>query len=131
MRTTALFAFVLVTSGGCGTNSAPPVTQSDSAPARESSAQAPFVQGSTQEDIGIREQIREKLVASDLSAEAQNVSVVTQHGKVLLSGSVRTKVEKARVVDFAEEVAGADNVASELEVLPGVSNEKEFTIRLE
>jgi len=91
-----------------------------------------LVQSDSPTDIGIRERIREKLVASDLSAEAQNVSVVTQHGKVMLSGAVKSKSERTRVVDFAIDVAGAENVASDLEVLPSASSsDKEISIRIE
>lgn len=132
MRATLFLAFVLAISSGCGASSAPPAAPSDAAKPQAAPPQEAFVQSDSPTDIGIRERIRERIVASDLSAEAQNVSVVTQGGKVMLSGAVKSKGERTKVVDFANDVAGAENVACKLEVLPSSSStDKEITIRLE
>lgn len=130
MRSIALLTFVAAFCGACNSHSAPPNAGPSSGNGHTATAEPSIVQGSSQEDRDLREKIQEKLVASDLSAEAQNVSVVTQQGKVLVTGSVRTKAERSRVEEFAKEAAGPDNVASKLEVLPAPSDE-EFTIRLE
>jgi hyperosmotically inducible protein len=44
------------------------------------------------------------------------VKIITQDGKVTLRGPVKTDEEKQKTEDIAKELAGADNVDSELEV---------------
>ena len=53
-----------------------------------------------------------------LSTYAQNIKIVTQDGKVTLKGPVRSEDEKADIQAKAVAIAGADNVANELEVAP-------------
>jgi osmotically-inducible protein OsmY len=51
-----------------------------------------------------------------MSTDAHNVKIITQDGKVTLRGPVKTDEEKQRIEDIAKELAGVDNVDSELEV---------------
>jgi len=53
-----------------------------------------------------------------LSTYAHNVKVITQDGKVTLKGPVRSDDEKTNVEAKAVAVAGADNVTSQLTVVP-------------
>jgi osmotically-inducible protein OsmY len=70
-------------------------------------------------DRAITKQIRKALVNDkSLSACAHNVKVVTQDGHVTLAGPVRSDEEKSAVEAKAAEVAGATNVANQLEVAP-------------
>jgi hyperosmotically inducible protein len=53
-----------------------------------------------------------------LSTYAHNIKIITQNGKVTLRGPVRSDEEKKVIVDKAREIAGADNVADEMQVAP-------------
>lgn len=51
-----------------------------------------------------------------ISTYGHNVKVITQNGKVTLKGPVRSEEEKRAIEAKAAEIAGADNVTSQLEV---------------
>lgn len=51
-----------------------------------------------------------------LSTYAHNVKVIAQNGKVTLKGPVHSEEEKKAVEQKAAEVAGADNVTSEITI---------------
>ena len=53
-----------------------------------------------------------------LSTDAHNVKVIAQNGKVTLKGPVRSEEEKSTVEQKATNVAGADNIISEITVKP-------------
>jgi hyperosmotically inducible periplasmic protein len=53
-----------------------------------------------------------------LSTYAHNIKIITQDGKVTLKGPVRSEDEKANVEGKAAAVAGADNVTSQITVVP-------------
>jgi hyperosmotically inducible protein len=53
-----------------------------------------------------------------LSTYAQNVKIITQNGMVTLKGPVRSEEEKKTVETKATEVAGENNVTSNLDVKP-------------
>lgn len=53
-----------------------------------------------------------------LSSYAHNIKIIARDGKVTLKGPVRTAVEKAAVETRAKEIAGANNVTSEISVKP-------------
>lgn len=53
-----------------------------------------------------------------LSTDAHNVKIIAQNGKVTLKGPVRSEEEKSTVEQKATNVAGADNVISEITVKP-------------
>jgi osmotically-inducible protein OsmY len=64
-------------------------------------------------------QIRDAIVSDKaLSADAHDVSVITQNGTVTLSGPVRSDEEKRVIEEKAAEIAGEINVISELTVKP-------------
>lgn len=54
-----------------------------------------------------------------LSTYAHNVKIITRAGKVTLKGPVRSEEEKTTVEAKAKEVAGADNVISQITVKKG------------
>jgi osmotically-inducible protein OsmY len=68
-------------------------------------------------DREIMQKIR-KAVTDDpaLSTYAHNVKVIAQHGKVTVRGPVRSQEEKESVEQKAAQVAGAENVTSELTI---------------
>ena len=52
-----------------------------------------------------------------LSTYAHNVKVISEHGTVTLKGPVRSEDEKRAVESKAAEIAGHDNVKSEISVV--------------
>jgi hyperosmotically inducible protein len=70
-------------------------------------------------DRAITQKIR-KSIHDDttLSTYAHNIKVITQDGKVILRGPVRSEDEKAALQAKAEAVAGAENVTNKLTIAP-------------
>lgn len=85
---------------------------------RDGAALLPTDQNENKTDIGITANIRQQVVATEMSVAAQNVKIITQDGKVTLRGPVKTAEEKQRIEEMARSVAGADKVESFLEVAP-------------
>ena len=83
---------------------------------RDADEKTPIDQNENQADIDLTAKIRERVVATEMSVNAQNVKIITQGGKVTLRGPVATAEEKKRIEDIAQEVASAGNVDSQLEV---------------
>jgi len=72
-----------------------------------------------QSDLELTRQIRRSIVQdASLSTYAHNVKVISQDGKVTLQGPVRSEAEKQAIEAKAIEVAGKDNVVSELTIVP-------------
>ena len=70
-------------------------------------------------DSDITQQIRQAIMKDQsLSTYAHNVKIITQNGQVTLKGPVRSDDEKRAVEAKATEIAGQNNVTSELEVKP-------------
>ena len=70
-------------------------------------------------DLDIVQQIRKSIMKDkSLSTYAHNVKVISQNGNVTLKGPVRSDDEKKAIEAKAAEVAGGNNVTSELEVKP-------------
>ena len=68
-------------------------------------------------DREIMQQIRKALIDDkSLSTYAHNVKIIAQNGKVTLKGPVRSAEEKQAVEKTAKDVAGGENVTSELTV---------------
>jgi len=70
-------------------------------------------------DRDLAKRIRASIVDDkSLSTYAHNVKIVAQDGKVTLKGPVRSEEEKSAIEGKATEIAGAENVISQLEVAP-------------
>jgi hyperosmotically inducible periplasmic protein len=68
-------------------------------------------------DRDMTQQIRKAIVKDkSLSTYAHNVKIITQNGQVTLKGPVRSDDEKRAVEAKAAEVAGQNNVTSQLDV---------------
>jgi len=68
-------------------------------------------------DRVMTQQIRKAIVKDkSLSTYAHNVKIITQNGQVTLKGPVRSDDEKRAVEAKAAEVAGQNNVTSQLDV---------------
>ena len=68
-------------------------------------------------DREIMQKIRKALIDDkSLSTYAHNVKIIAQNGKVTLKGPVRSAEEKEAVEKTAKDVAGGENVTSELTV---------------
>jgi hyperosmotically inducible protein len=70
-------------------------------------------------DRDMAKNVRRALVKDKtLSTYAHNVKVISENGMVTLKGPVRSEEEKTAVEAKAAEVAGANNVKSEITVAP-------------
>ena len=70
-------------------------------------------------DRNITKEIRSSIMKDkSLSTYAHNIKIITQDGKVTLRGPVRSEDEKAAIESKAVAIAGANNVADQLEVAP-------------
>jgi osmotically-inducible protein OsmY len=76
-------------------------------------------QSQTKEDREITQKIR-KAVVSDksLSTYAHNVKIITVGGMVTLKGPVKSADEKGTVEEKAGQIAGKNNIQSEIEIAP-------------
>lgn len=83
---------------------------------RDGVAKTPLDQNENKTDVNVTADIRKRVVDTKMSVNAQNVKIITQNGKVTLRGPVATADEKQRIEKIAMDVAGADNVVSELEI---------------
>lgn len=74
-------------------------------------------QSNDEADVEITRKIRQAVVKDDsLSIYAKNVKIITVDGLVVLKGPVRHDKERRKVEAIAHEVAGLENVTSEIEV---------------
>lgn len=88
---------------------------------RDRSANEPTAdqQKSNRSDRDITQQIRQSIMKDkSLSTYAHNVKIITQNGQVTLKGPVRSEEEKKAIEAKAAEVAGENQVSSELNVKP-------------
>jgi osmotically-inducible protein OsmY len=70
-------------------------------------------------DRAITQKIRKAIHADkSLSTYAHNIKIITQDGKVILRGPVRSEDEKSNLEAKAVAVAGQENVTNQLEVAP-------------
>lgn len=70
-------------------------------------------------DREITRDIRRAIVQDkSLSTYAHNIKVITQNGMVTVKGPVRSEEDKTAIQAKAAEVAGANNVKSEISVVP-------------
>ena len=68
-------------------------------------------------DRKIIQEVRQALTSDNsLSTSAQNVTVVSNNGKVTLKGSVKDDSEKQKIANKATQVAGVNNVDNQLTV---------------
>lgn len=76
-------------------------------------------QSHKESDREITRQIRKAVTDDDsLSTYAHNVKIITNNGKVVLKGPVRSNEEKQSIGDKAASVAGAGNVTNSLTIKP-------------
>jgi hyperosmotically inducible periplasmic protein len=104
-------------------SSAPPATaQQDNTAVnvrdRDGTTTTPLDQKENQSDINTTANIRKQLVATKMSVDAQNAKIITRDGKVTLRGPVKSAEEKQQLERIATDVAGVQNVDSQLEVKP-------------
>jgi len=86
---------------------------------RNGDTKTPIDQQETTADVKTTADIRQKIVNQDgMSINARNVKIMTKDGKVTLRGPVNSEDEKKTIEGFAKNVAGDQNVDSQLEVAP-------------
>jgi hyperosmotically inducible protein len=114
-------AFALA--GGFAFSGAGALAQGDNtranAPGQSPSTTTADQQKNDAADVRITQSVR-RAVTQDksLSTYAHNVKIITAAGHVTLKGPVRTEQEKASIEAKAAQIAGADNVANEMTVVP-------------
>ena len=70
-------------------------------------------------DRQLTQQIRKALVKDkSLSTYGHNVKIISQNGMVTLKGPVKSEEEKQAIEAKAAQIAGADKVTNQLEVVP-------------
>jgi hyperosmotically inducible protein len=80
-------------------------------------AVTPLDQRENASDLEITQKIRQMVVGDDaLSFTAKNVKIITQEGRVVLRGPVKTAAERTAIAAHANKVAGAGRVDNQLEV---------------
>ena len=78
---------------------------------------------SNKADTDLAKKIRQSVNADKtLSTYAHNVKIVVQDGHVTLRGPVRSDEEREEIKQKAVNIAGAENVISQLEIAPGKNN---------
>jgi osmotically-inducible protein OsmY len=78
----------------------------------------PGDQSNDKADLHLTQQIRKAIMAdASLSTNAKNVKIITANGIVTLRGPVDTLQEKATIEAKAQNIAGVNNVDSQLEVV--------------
>jgi len=84
---------------------------------RDASQPTADQQKENRSDRDITQQVRRAIVKDkSLSTYAHNVKIITQNGQVTLKGPVRSEEEKQAIEAKAAEVAGNNNVTSQLDV---------------
>ncbi|MEN0059921.1 MAG: BON domain-containing protein [Bdellovibrio sp.] len=75
-------------------------------------------QGESAQDMTLTRSIREKIMANKaLSAQAKNITVISEGGRVTLKGSVPNAHEKAKIEEISKSTAGAQSVINQIEVV--------------
>jgi hypothetical protein len=74
------------------------------------------LQGQGKSDVDLTAGIRQRIMAANMSTNAENVKVVSQNGKVTLRGPVNNQNEKDNIGQIASDVAGANNVDNQLDI---------------
>lgn len=106
------------TSGASSSQPPPPDNTAVNEQDRNADKPVPTDQGNDQKSIDTTAEIRRQILdLDDLSINARNVKVITKDGTVTLRGPVDSDEERQTVERIARNVAGADNVKSELKVL--------------
>jgi hyperosmotically inducible protein len=132
-----LCAFGLCAILGCGSTDRSNSTKTSAtdrtpdaaqAPARDNTAvntrdrsgdtKTPINQNENQKDVDRTAAIRRRVVDTKMSTLAHNVKIITQDGKVTLRGPVKSDEERSQIEAIAYEVAGRENVDSQLEIQP-------------
>ena len=128
MNKTLVFASLILCSLGCdqagktaGTSGGSYATGSHTNTAinvrdRDPATKTPIDQNENKTDLDLTAEIRSRVVATQMSIDAQNIKIITQEGRVTLRGPVKTADEKSRIAAIAREVAGAANVDDQIEV---------------
>lgn len=109
--------FVSVVFLGCGAQTADNtgINERDTSPTSITADQ----QSETKEDREITQKIRQAVVDDEsLSTYAHNVKIITVDGMVTLKGPVRSEVEKRTIEEKARQIAGNNNIKSEIEIAP-------------
>ena len=97
-------------------NASIPADKSDNS--RRNAADQPTAedQSNSPQDMEVTRNLRRQIVQNDsLSETAKNVKIITNNGKVILRGPVKSQEERRTIAAMAEQIAGKGNVTNQLE----------------
>ncbi|HEX5103193.1 MAG TPA: BON domain-containing protein [Pirellulaceae bacterium] len=84
----------------------------------DGATKTPIDQDESQADVSTTAKIREQITSQEgMSINARNVKVMTSNGRVTLRGPVDSSAERETIERIAQDVAGAANVDSQIEVI--------------
>ena len=84
---------------------------------REDSEPTADQQKNDKSDLNLTTEIRRSVMADKgLSTNAHNIKIIAENGKVTLKGPVATAKEKKVVEKKAQQIAGSENVVSEIQI---------------
>ena len=90
---------------------------------RSDNTLTPGDQGGSESDRDLTRRIRRAITSDNqLSADAKNVKIITQDGKVTLRGPVNTAEEKKSIAALAQQ-NGATSVDDQLEIISNAQNQ--------
>jgi sporulation protein YlmC with PRC-barrel domain len=94
-------------------------------PARPGTMPPPLVQGESPADKATSTAIDKRILADrNLTIYGKNIEVATLDGKTTLRGRVANEANRTRIIGYAQQIAGADNVIEQIEVRPMSEAEK-------
>jgi sporulation protein YlmC with PRC-barrel domain len=94
-------------------------------PSRPGILPPPLVHGESPADKAISLAIDNRILADrQLTIYGKNIEVATLNGKTTLRGRVTTEANRDRIISYAKQIAGAQNVTAQLEVRPMSEQEK-------
>jgi hyperosmotically inducible protein len=114
MRVLLFLVLVSMSLQGCARE------EGNSAPSQQASRGVlPTDQGESAADLQMTAEIRRRIVdLSEISTSARNIKIITRDGRVTLRGPVASEQEREMVERIARDVAGAEQVATEITVTP-------------
>lgn len=96
-------------------------------PTRPGTQAAPLTQGESPADKTISLAITKRILADrKLGIYGKNIEVATLDGKTTLRGRVATEANRNRIIGYANEIAGTQNVTAQIEVRPMSDAEKQI-----
>jgi osmotically-inducible protein OsmY len=99
---------------GCASESDGPPPRDQAVSYRDPNDPNQLVQGTTQADEDVTDDIRRKITDRHMSNDAENIKIATLRGEVTLVGQVDSRLERDEIGAIAGEEVGDKNVDNQL-----------------